>query len=830
VAAVAAAQLAGAAGEVPFNTPLQLVRPTRNHTSMVPMTENLQAIAQHRGSISVVAVVGPYHSGKSFLLNALVEQAKVFSIGRKTSPETMGIWLCRTSMKASDGSEVWLLDSEGFFGPGVSESYDAKVFTIASLIGAHLVYNTVKIIDQQAVNLLEMLARRAQLFRTKSSAEQSNVGVQTPEFLSVRNFPPLTWVVEDFIQELPDKYQHVDGATAWLKSYLSKINATGDEDDRFLTRLYSELKVHTLFLPATSREELQDLSRLKWDQLTPEFRDEMGVLRKHILHRLTARTFEGSPMTGQTLDRTIRFIVQALQRGMFHELPSLWATWTQQVAELSMQDAGEWFSALMDSIDAEAEPVRLSLFNSQVAEAWDKAERFYGDLLQDFFVQPDKSELHRRTFPRFEAKRGAYHRRVEAWTMDKVQAAKDSLVALLNSREMPENPDNLEKRSQVEIEASTERFALAMAEFSELGRPPRSPFLAVQMPRSVGGLQDALAKDLRHIKSLRELNNTKKIDQEFKVAVDAASRAVQQEIAANSNKLLGNAKLQELRSLAADSCWRAFDGSLEPRHWMRGIAQYKTYKAKVQADQLERRIQKFVADNDARLKEHFDRSVQRCTDQYRQQKDILAMPVDEETLDKSHKALGDKLRDVLNADAGGLSDTKHFAGAMRNLEQELEEGLMHARQKNVKRWKVDADDATRCAIRENRAVMAKCGLFCLFNKMPMKHRLTSQRHLLDCLKRSSINMPMKLQHQVFENWYAQDLGAEAAGVTFNFKMGMGAIMLLVLCCLARCNNWGWGKPSPQPMYGGYCMGGVPPVSGYYQQQYPQGAYQGGLFR
>ncbi|CAK0857594.1 unnamed protein product [Prorocentrum cordatum] len=164
---------------------------------MVPMTENLQAIAQHKGSISVVAVVGPYHSGKSFLLNALVEQAKVFSIGRKTSPETMGIWLCRTSMKASDGSEVWLMDSEGFFGPGVSESYDAKVFTIASLIGAHLVYNTVKIIDQQAVNLLEMLARRAQLFRTKSSAEQSNVGVQTPEFLSVRNFPPLTWVVED---------------------------------------------------------------------------------------------------------------------------------------------------------------------------------------------------------------------------------------------------------------------------------------------------------------------------------------------------------------------------------------------------------------------------------------------------------------------------------------------------------------------------------------------------------------------------------------------------------------------------------------------------------
>ena len=82
------------------------------------------------------------------------------------------------------------MDSEGFFGPGVAESYDAKVFTIATLLGGHLVYNTVKIIDQQAVNLLEMLARRAQLFRTRTSKEQANL--ETPEFLSVRSFPPLT--------------------------------------------------------------------------------------------------------------------------------------------------------------------------------------------------------------------------------------------------------------------------------------------------------------------------------------------------------------------------------------------------------------------------------------------------------------------------------------------------------------------------------------------------------------------------------------------------------------------------------------------------------------
>merc|ERR1719272_1788199 len=215
---------------------------------MMLVGEGLRRLAEHNEPISIVSVVGPYHSGKSFLLNSLIGDTGVFSVGRKVNPETMGIWLCRTDFKAQDGSEVWLMDSEGFFGPSVGETYDAKIFTIATLLGAHLVYNSVKVIDQQAVNLLEMLARRAQLFRTRSSAEISEDDM--PEFLSVRSFPPLTWVVEDFVQELPEEHRNGGGATAWLKSHLSKINATeGDSDQvHFLSKLYSDLNVHTLFL------------------------------------------------------------------------------------------------------------------------------------------------------------------------------------------------------------------------------------------------------------------------------------------------------------------------------------------------------------------------------------------------------------------------------------------------------------------------------------------------------------------------------------------------------------------------------------------------------
>jgi len=809
------------AAEVPYNTPMQVVMPTINHTSMVPVTDTLQAISRHTGSIAVVSVVGPYHSGKSFLLNALLGQTQVFSIGRRTSPETMGIWLCRTKLKASDGSEVWLLDSEGFFGPGVTESYDAKVFTIASLIGAHLVYNTVKIIDQQAVNLLEMLARRAQLFRTKSSASEQS-GVETPEFLSVRSFPPLTWVVEDFIQELPEQHRHADGATDWLRSYLSKLNATedgGTEDDHFLSRLYSDLKVHTLFLPATSKEGLQDLSRMKWEQLTPEFRDELGGLRKHILSKLTARTFEGKAMSGQTLDRALRFMVQALQRGMFHELPSLWATWTQQVAELSLQDAESWFSSLIDAVDMQETPVRLSEFNTQVEEARSKAERFYGDLLNDFFVAPDNTELHRRMALKYDKKLILYHGRILSWVSELIQVAKNRVSTLLSHRELPEDPDTLKKLCENETQASKETFAQKIAAFSEQGQP-RFPF-AAQMPPFSQDPQYQLDKDLKSIQGAREHENEMKILQVFKMAVDAANVAVEQEIAASSNRLLGVDKMKELKALVSASCWQAFDGTLAQKRWMLSITHYKTHKALVQTDTIERRMAKLAVDNEQRLRAHFNAALERCKNHYKAQKATLAMPVAEEDLDRDHKALGVKVRDMLAEQCRDVSDTRHFREAMLSLDQVLEEGLQHVRQKNIDRWKVDSDEATRCALRENRAVMAKCGLTCLFNKVPRVHKLTSQRHLLDCLKNSGAGtrMPPKLQYQVFENWYSKDLGSDAAAVTNNFTVGVGAIGLIILFSCVKCS--GWNNPTPPPqVHSAYGLG---PGGGF--GYHPQGYHR-----
>jgi len=786
--------LSGIGGAVLPNTPFQVVRPTIDHTSMVPVGEGLQALAQHDAKIALVAVVGPYHSGKSFLLNALAGKSNVFAIGRMTSPETMGIWLCRTDMRASDGAEVWLMDSEGFFGPGVSESYDAKIFTIASLLGGHLVYNTVKIIDQQAVTLLEMLARRAQLFQARSSAEPNSAEI--PEFLSARNFPPLTWVVEDFVQELPEQYRlRDDGATTWLKSYLAKVNRSDSEDEEVyegeqhvLTKLYKNIKVQTLFLPATTKEELQDLSKVSVDRWTAEFQAELAGLKSHILRNLESRKFEGTAMRGPTLERCIRFIVQALQRGMFHELPSLWATWTAQVAEMSLQDADAWFESLLRGVDGGEEPIPIAVFNEEVERCRERAQQFYKDLLRDFDVRPNLRKLTDRMDTHFQHKLVNYHDRVQRWVNDLTHRSTDTFGYAMEKINLPVDPEQLRATGKKESDLLVQKFSAQLDAFARRGAPPTLGRAAL-MPALTHEPISQLKAQLRALQEERERQNDREIMAAFRAAKASADEAVEAELRASAGRLMGRAQLKDLQGTTAAKCQRAFEDKLSQYSFMQNLPQYKAHKTLVRTDSYDGKMARFVAANDQKLSIHFNTAVERCVASYRSRRERLAMPVAESDLEAEHRALETAVRALLDdqaGDGGSLKDTDAYRGAVRVLRDVVDEGAKHARQKNIELWKVHSDDATRCAIRKNDAVRRTCGLQCLFNKIPGIHKSTSKKHLMQCFSGSSSGSKLSagLQAQVFENWYLKDLAAEAATVRSFFYMLVATVavgLVMILC-------------------------------------------------
>ena len=189
----------------------QIARPTADHSSLEVVEEGLRRLEAVSEPISIVAVVGGFHSGKSFLCNVLNRSTSGFELGPTHEATTMGLWLGETAERsASDGSRVFLLDTEGFSAPGVAESYDAQVFAVAALLSSHLVYNSVKLITAAEVEYLETLARRAKLWSLQ------------PDFRGDARsaFPPLTWVVEDFTAEM-----RFVTPTEWLLSFLGEGDA-----------------------------------------------------------------------------------------------------------------------------------------------------------------------------------------------------------------------------------------------------------------------------------------------------------------------------------------------------------------------------------------------------------------------------------------------------------------------------------------------------------------------------------------------------------------------------------------------------------------------------
>lgn len=824
-------------GLIPYNVPFQVVKPTPNHSSMVVVPEGLALLSQHGGSIALVSVVGPYHSGKSFLLNALLQDMKAFQVGKKTSPETKGMWLSRTNLTASDGSEVWLMDSEGFFGPGVEESYDAKVFTVATLVGAHIVYNTVKVIDQQALNLLEMLVQRAQLFRTRSSA--SGVPGEAPDFLRAEGFPPLTWVVEDFVQEVSPRVRD-EGATGWLRTYLEESSEDEDSPEQatdtkalrrseLLMKVYQEVRVHTLFLPATSREQLRDLSKMRWHQLTEEFRAEVHELRQHILRTLQARRSGGRSMTGPSLAQALQFIVRGLQHGMFHELPSIWRSWTVQVAAVSLDDAEAWFNTLTERLDTGQEPVPVTVYNDRLEEARETSMNFYKALVRDFDVPPQASELRKRLDAHLtERLLPVYHERVRHWISEKLLKIKEAFNQHIGSKALPVDMAILENDATSALEGAKQNFSVQLHMFATphssgttaqvvsttLGRRP------VRMPTMTPEPIAQLVSDLRALLGARLLENERATQLLFKMAVSAADEAVAKELQAATISGPGGfappvsrAQLDTLGRQAEKECWEAFEERLAPYPWAKGSMLYRGSRALVQAEHLQARLASFRAANEQRLQFHFGQSLEQTLHAYRANRSAVMMPIPEAALEAEQKQLAAWAQQNLltaattvNGTSGlSLLDTEAFAEAKAKLDGALREGREQLRERNVEFWKAHADEATRCAHAANQKHERSCGWICLYRLLPWSHKSISSSHFSDCLSRSSLGARMTppLRLQVFEAWYNKDLGQQSQAVWWRFQAtGFTLVGLVVASWLYAASL---AQPAPVPRPAAYCF-------------------------
>ncbi|KAF4021607.1 hypothetical protein G4228_012997 [Cervus hanglu yarkandensis] len=160
----------------------------------------LKILSAIRQPVVVVAIVGPYRTGKSYLMNKLAGKKKGFSVGSTVQCSTKGIWMWCVPHPKKPNHTLVLLDTEGLGDIEKGDkTNDTHIFVLALLLSSTFVYNTMNKIDHGAINLLHYVTELSQLLRIDTSPALNGVN-DAADF--VRVCPDLVWTLRDFYLDL----------------------------------------------------------------------------------------------------------------------------------------------------------------------------------------------------------------------------------------------------------------------------------------------------------------------------------------------------------------------------------------------------------------------------------------------------------------------------------------------------------------------------------------------------------------------------------------------------------------------------------------------------
>ena len=179
------------------------------------------------GPLSIVAVVGQYRTGKSFLLNRiLLGQNDGFTVGSTVNACTKGLWLWSEPLRAiaSDGTPVNLLiiDTEGLNSTEAGTKHDCIIFALALLTSSFFVYNSVGTISESAIDTLSLVVEMTKYIRTSTSKEED--GTAFAQF-----FPKFLWVVRDFSLQLVNEHGKTISSKEYLESALQEMPGVSEK-------------------------------------------------------------------------------------------------------------------------------------------------------------------------------------------------------------------------------------------------------------------------------------------------------------------------------------------------------------------------------------------------------------------------------------------------------------------------------------------------------------------------------------------------------------------------------------------------------------------------
>ena len=343
--------------------PLIQLDPTTNNLMLCQegidcLTSTSTGSDGQRTSLLIVACAGLYRTGKSFLLNRIVNSLSTtptttthFSVGKTTEACTRGIWIWDPQITIR-GSKLILLDSEGLASLDQDENHDAQIFCLALLLSSFFMLNTQGVIDENAIDRLYLvgeITKRICSSSSSSSSTAASTAASTASSSSTTNeqqlseyFPPFMWLLRDFHLDLEHQ-----GRTLSTNEYLENsladrgVNGGGrrteerNDTRRAIRQLFKHRQCFTMVRPALEEESLRHASDLTDNELRPTFLIQLNKLVHIIKTQTPKKQIMGTDVDGVQLIQLAQEYITAINNGAVPEIKGAW----ENVVETTYQVA-----------------------------------------------------------------------------------------------------------------------------------------------------------------------------------------------------------------------------------------------------------------------------------------------------------------------------------------------------------------------------------------------------------------------------------------------------------------------------------------------------------
>ena len=317
------------------DTPIKLIDFSKGFQINEEALDFLRSIKEE---IIIVSVIGKARTGKSYLMNLLLDligKGNGFQVASSLQSCTKGIWLWGTPKNSLNGkTKIVFLDSEGTSSIDKStKTYDSRIFALVVLISSLFLYNTYSNIDEHGINELSLAAHLSNAITTNSNIDKDELLTElSPKFI---------WIIRDFTLE---KIHPETGEEISSKEYLelclkNKRCGKGCNDNNVIRqniiKFFPERDCVTLVRPVDSEDDLKKLNMIPYNNLKPEFKMEFKILKDKIFKEALPKKLNGKKLTGPALATLIEEFVKVINSG---KIPNINNTW-DSVIEKDVSDA-----------------------------------------------------------------------------------------------------------------------------------------------------------------------------------------------------------------------------------------------------------------------------------------------------------------------------------------------------------------------------------------------------------------------------------------------------------------------------------------------------------